>query len=247
MRIKMTTLIQPLASDKVIERIRALLAMGDDKSSIHEAAIATKRASKMMEDYQVSLSDIKDLSGANLGCYQYDLNSNKQETWLSALALKIAKMNSCIVTFAARASSKSSIVYEFKGFEEDVLVCEFMMVYLVDAFNERYDRDSKKLRLSGLANKHDYLLGMSDKINERIQSIINERAATVCSESTSNALVVNKESVISQIHGDQHQQNTVESRKPNYRAFSAGKMAAKDVHLGRFIGNNYHETSQLIQ
>jgi hypothetical protein len=243
----MTTLTQPLATNKVIERIRALLAMGGDTSSIHEAAIATKRANKMMADHQINLSDIKNLSGANLGCYQYDLNSNQQKTWLSALALKIAKMNDCIVSFASRASTSSLITYEFKGFEEDVAVCEFMMVYLVDACNELYERDSSKLRLSGVADKHDYLLGLSDKINERIQTIMNERAAAVCNQPSSNALVIDKSIIVEQAHGSQQQQSTVESRKPNYRAFSAGKMAAKDVHLGRFIGNDYQKPNHLIQ
>lgn len=243
----MTALTQPLATNKVIERIRALLAMGGDTSSIHEAAIATKRANKMMAEHQVSLSDIQDLSGANLGCYQYDLNSNQQTTWISALALKIAKMNDCIVSFASRASTESLISYEFKGFEEDVAVCEFMMVYLVDTCHELYERDSNKLRFNGVTDKHDYLLGLSDRINERIQSIMNERAAAVCSQPSSNALVIDKSAIVEKIHGSQKQESTVESRKPNYRAFSAGKMAAKDVHLGRFIGNDYQKPSHLIQ
>lgn len=236
---KMTASTKPLVTDKVLGRIRALLAMGGDTSSEHEAAIATKRANKLMEDYEVSLSDIKDLNGADLGLYKYDLGTGKQKTWLSVLALNIAKLNECIVSFTESDSVTQKASYEFKGFKNDVEICEFMMVYVVDTCKRLYKQDKTKLRLDGALDKEDYLLGLSDKIVIRIKNIIEDRAKILSDLSDGSSLIVQKSALVTQVHGEQKTENTVQEREVNYRAYSGGCMASKEIHLGRFLSDNY--------
>jgi len=40
-------------TDKIVERVRKLLAMSEDTSSPHEAAIAAKRAAHLMQQYNI--------------------------------------------------------------------------------------------------------------------------------------------------------------------------------------------------
>ena len=231
----MTTLSQQQAAKKVHERIRALLAMGGDKSSAHEAAIALKRARSLMDQHQVSLADIKNMDSGDLGVGKYGLGSNKQSVWISSLALNVARLNDCVVSYNQPLNSKEHITYEFKGFNEDVELCEFMIVYLVDTCNRLYLRDKDRLQLDGAADKNDYLLGMSDKITSRIKEMIQQRAESASSMSDGRSLVFTKSAIVAQAHGQQKTNNTKQTREANYKAYRGGRIASNDVHLGNFI------------
>ena len=234
----MTTLPQQQAAKKVHERIRALLAMGSDKSSAHEAAIALKRARSLMDQHQVSLSDIKNMEGDSLGVGKYGLGSSKQSIWISSLALNVARLNDCVVSYNQPRNSKEHITYEFKGFNEDVELCEFMIVYLVDTCNRLYERDKNRLRLNATTDKNDYLLGMSDKIVSRIKEMIEQRAAAPTNLSDGRSLVFTKSAIVAQAHGQQKTNNTKQTREANYKAYRGGRIASNDVHLGNFINHN---------
>src|SRR5699024_12228370 len=107
--------------------------------SENEAAIALKRARKLMDEHQVSLSDVEAMTEDDLGSADYDLGSSRQKLWVGAIALKIAEMNDCIVRIAPRRRG-DNIRYQFDGFKEDAKMCEFMLVYLVDTCNRLYLR-----------------------------------------------------------------------------------------------------------
>src|SRR5699024_8808590 len=95
--------IKQQASDKIINRIRALLAMGSDTSSENEAAIALKRARKLMDEHQVKLSDIENITESDLGASMFDIGSTQCKTWIGMLAVKVAQMNDCIAKYARRS------------------------------------------------------------------------------------------------------------------------------------------------
>lgn len=231
----MTTLQQQQAANKVHERIRALLAMGSDKSSEHEAAIALKRARSLMDKHQVSAADIKNMDSGDLGVGKYGLGSSKQEVWISSLALNVARLNDCVVSYNQPINSKDHITYEFKGFNEDVELCEFMIVYLVDTCNRLYLRDKDRLRLKGGLDKTDYLLGMSDRIVSRIKEMIDQRAELAASLSDGRSLVVAKSAIVAQAHGKQKTNTNTQTREANYKAYRGGRIASNGVHLGNFV------------
>ena len=220
---------------KILERIRALLAMGGDVSSEHEAAIALKRARSLMDKHQVTLADIENLNDDSFGEAEHTTGSRQQKTWISGLAIKIAKLNDCIVGIKTRYSRQDQVVYVFKGFAEDSQVCDFMLVYLVDTCNRLYNRDKARLGLKGISDKNDYLLGLVKGLGERMDEMIAERQSAKASDGRS--LVVLKKAMVEEEFGEAKYRKTRRYRAAG-AGYEAGKKAAKDVHLGSFVGNS---------
>ena len=230
-------------SDKILERIRALLAMGSDTSSEHEAAIALKRARSLMDEHQVTLNDIESLTVDDLGEAAFDSGSSKQKKWISSLALAIAKMNDCVVVL----SRTYNMSYVFRGFKEDVLLCEFMLVYLVDTCNRLYERDKKELGLFGIADKNDYLKGITLGLSARIARIIVEREEAMSQASNSRSLVVTKSAIVEAKYGVQKSKTPKSSkRRLNSDAYLGGSKASKEVSLGSFVGHK-NQTAGAIE
>ena len=222
-------------NSKILERIRALLAMGGDVSSEHEAAIALKRARSLMDKHQVTLADIENIDDESFGSSFFDTESSKQKIWVSSLSIKIAKLNDCIAAIKKRSNKRMPIVYEFKGFSEDAKICDFMLIYLVDTCNRLYNRDKAKLRLSGLSDKNDYLHGLVSGLSDKMQAMIDERVSQQASDGRSLVLV--KKAMVEQQFGQpKYKDSRGRSVKPS--VYNAGVAAAKDVHLGSFVGSS---------
>ena len=230
------------ARDKILARIQALLAMGGDVSSEHEAAIALRRARKLMDEHQITLSDIENIKTDDLGVNEYDLGSKRQQRWVTNLAISVARLNDCIVQYGNRHRWENKR-YEFKGFKEDASMCEFMLVYLVDTCNRFYQRDKAELGLSGASDKNDYLRGMVNGLKTRINDIIAERELAKASDGRS--LMVVKMAVVENEFGKAKYTSHAQKQPSNYDAYSAGVTTSKEVHLGNFVGSETADKAKI--
>lgn len=227
------------SSSKIIERIRSLLAMGQDTSSPNEAAIAVKRARKLMDEHQLSAIDIKNEKGFELGSVELNNNSTIERTWATTIAIAVAKMNDCIVRL--NAGMNQNLVYVFYGFSEDAEACKSMTSYLIQSCIRLYERDKVVKSLSGLIQQDDYMTGISRGLCERLRMIISERELAMSETVTSQALVVAKKSLIDKEFGEVKYGQAKRSRAFDKNAFNKGKKASKEIHLGAFIGSSEHE------
>ena len=221
--------------NKILERIRALLAMGGDVSSEHEAAIALKRARALMDKHQVTLSDIENISDDSFGSSYFETDASKQKKWVTSLAINVAKLNDCIASINSRSNRRAPVTYVFKGFAEDAKICDFMLIYLVDTCNRLYNRDKAKLGLSGMSDKNDYLHGLVSGLSIKMEEMIRERREERASDGRSLVLV--KKAMVEQEFGEA-KYKTGRARSVDADVYNAGKAAAKDVHLGSFVGNS---------
>lgn len=120
------------ANEKILDRVRKLLAMAADSASPAEAAIAAGRARKLMDQHQIGLDDLKEANGFGFkpagGEYRY------MPEWQSVLSVGIAHMNDvkCVKQHKWQ-SSNSSYSYQlvFQGYESDVACAVAMYDYLV--------------------------------------------------------------------------------------------------------------------
>lgn len=229
---------------KVLDRIRRLLAMGSDKSSQNEAAIALRRARSLMDEHQVTLLDIENINNDSLGEHVYESNSSRQKLWVNGLAMSVAEMNDCILRRAQRFSKKANIGYVFQGFKEDTKLCEFMLVYLVDTCLRLYKRDKKELGIFGAAEKNDYLSGISDGIRQRIKDIITERNEVSAAQCTGRSLVVAKKAAVEKEFGTS-EHRSVKRRDPDLKAYIRGIVAADEIHLENFLESDSAEKLHL--
>lgn len=230
--------------DKIIERVRQLLAMGSDTSSPNEASIALKRARNLMDTHQISATDIENAKDSDFGENAFTSDSNQNRTWIGMLAVGIAKLNSCVVVVKPRRSKKERVSYNFKGFEEDSKMCQFMMAYLCDAVQNFYAVDQKNYGLKGASDKNSYFVGFASGICTRINEEIKERESNVQANSSSTALVVAKNAVVAERFGSTPTKESRTTTKGNGRYL--GDVASKKAHLGSFMSNKT-EKKEAIQ
>lgn len=124
------------ANEKVLERVRALLAMAADTSSPNEAAIAAGRARKLMDSHQISLDDLKESNG--FGFRNVDKEYRYMPMYRDWLTVAVAKMNDCkAIKTHKYKSSNNSYTYQivFQGYEADVQLAVHMYDYLVSAID----------------------------------------------------------------------------------------------------------------
>ena len=230
-----------IASKKILERIRALLAMGSDTSSEHEADIAMRRARKLMDEHQITLLDIDSITSDDFGSSTYDLKSTRQKTWISTLVIAISEMNDCVVDFAPRWSREQSKVYLFQGFKEDVKLCEFMVLYLVDTCTRLYERDKSIYSLSGLADKNNYLLGAAIGLEDRMKEITAKRKQDLSQHENSRSLTVVKNKLVKERFGAKKHKTSECVFDGDTKAYDSGRLAADGVQLGNFLNSSTQE------
>lgn len=170
-----------MADEKIIDRIRKLLAMAADSSSPHEAAIAAGRARKMMDQHQVSLGDL-DSDGGLIARGAGD-EYRFMPAWQGSLSIAVAKLNDCKVIKQHKwQSSNKSYSYQlvFQGYENDVMCAIALYDYLVEAVKTLCHKYIKKLGYT------KYPAKIGDAFKKSCVSEIYSRIIKLCEERTSD-------------------------------------------------------------
>ena len=253
------------ASEKVIERIRALLSMGNDKSSEHEAAIAMKRARSLMDKYQLDLADVNGVLSGDLGSDDYDMESKREKVWVTMLAIAIGEFNDCNVTTGQYSMSGGRKHYVFEGFKEDVKMCKWMLSYLIDTCLYLYSENKDILGLHGLSDKNAFLYGLVDSLVGRMDRIRRDRERAAAKdakekakkerEETAKRVALGYESNNREVAGNSFNllkaklalvhaefgvpeydsRDTVKEDEDSLNAYMEGSWLAKGVRLGNFL------------
>jgi len=205
--------------NKAIDRARKLMAMAADSSSPHEAAIAAKRARSVMDQHQLTAGDLAEQS--EFGEYASGKPRKKHPLWEQTLAINVAKLNDCIVTYTSRGE------FLFKGFADDARLCEFMFAYLV-ANGLKLSRAHMKVTRDG--NPHDFKMGYARALREKITGMIEERRKLVIPE-TGQALMVVKTAIVSAEYGKTNCRGTRTRGARSSYSREAGQEAGKRTNI----------------
>lgn len=163
-----------MIDDKTLARIQALLAMGNDVSSEHEASIAMRRARKLMDKYQLDMTTFSGVLTSDLGSSEYDTGLVRLKPWIEQLAIGLADLNDCVISYF-RTSGTGHYTYIFEGFNQDVSLTKWMLRYLVETCDSLYLKNKDVLGLYGLADKNDFLNGLVDSLVVLMDKIKRDR------------------------------------------------------------------------
>lgn len=181
-------------NDKIIERIRQLLAMAADTSSPHEASIAAGRARKLMDVHQVELDDLKDES-TGFGFRKVDKAYRFMPHWKDTLCVAVAKFNDCksIKAHEWKVEGSNSYAYRlmFQGFEHDVIIAAAMYDYLTATIERLCAAYMKELALGKSLTKISdaYKKAASRAIIARLQALQKEREEQVKTSSGTSLVI----------------------------------------------------------
>ena len=227
---------------KVVQRVQSLIAMSQDTSSPNEAAIALKRANKLMQSHDITSTELGS-TVAGYGSSEYSIISSKDKTWTSIVALSVARLNNCIVKIKRGRARAVKKTYVFNGSKTNTSTCVFMMSYLAGSVGSAYNQDRIAYGLSELSDKSNYLLGFAKGIVGRITELPSR---TQGDTGTQNDLSAYLEDSSKQSEGFYF--DILIQKAPSAEVGCAsylGELAAKEVYLGRFMTPN-HETFAAI-
>lgn len=220
---------------KIIERVKKLLAMAEDKSSPHEASIAIRRARKLMDEHQLSRSDFKETSEPNFISKSQNQGA-RTPNWYKILMMGVSKLNDChagVKTSKVGRSRRSEFV--FTGLSEDILSAEVMMVFLVSAADKNWLQTKSLLQKTGeysQKSKNQYYLGFAHEIKNRISSMLEERQKE---SNEHRGLITYKSELIAKKFNISSSRTVYTKSDVNNAAYQKGKEKAKSLHLGQQV------------
>ena len=206
-----------MKDDKLLDRIRKLLAMAGDAGSPNEAAIAMRRARALMDKHQIAEMDLKqDQSDLGVAKVVYF------EQWTGRLALQIARLNDCIADISI--GSAGLPIVRFKGYLVDAVTSQEMFPYLTAVAM----RGAEAFR--GKKQKDGFFIGFSAGVKQQVDLILAERQSQVLGDG--RALVVVKGDIVRAEFGAQQYGK---SRRTSYDSatYASGVNAGRTASLNR--------------
>ena len=220
-----------MKDDKILKRIRNLLAMAADANSPNEAAIAAKRARSLMDKYQVEECDVPEKETV-----VFDVNiievGKRIRKWKGHMAIAVAKYCD-VISRKRRDYETGGMIREFVGIDSDVAFATQMYRYL--------ENTAEKLAKAQAKNKNSFKVGFSFAISDRLEELIVER--DVVTSGGTDLIVVKNALVVEEFGAPNYVSKTItiSNREDEERGYQFGKSVA----LGNEIKGNKQETLRL--
>ncbi|WKY44181.1 DUF2786 domain-containing protein [Eubacteriaceae bacterium ES2] len=132
-----------MSDQNIKERISKLLALGTSPNE-HEANSAITKAKRLMAEYKFT-EDEFDVSKSKtpIEIKSEIFYTTRKNRWISDLAGVIAE-NSCCAFYLKTAPRKQKHYIAFRGFENDVEICNTTFEYAIDCVNGLLKENSKE-------------------------------------------------------------------------------------------------------
>jgi hypothetical protein len=176
--------------EKIIDRVRKLLALAEGAGSEHEAASAAARATALIAEYQLTEAELR-VADATLPPEPIEksarlepevpLTGRKRVAWRETIALAVAKdlgvrMHWTYTRDWSNGGRKCSDVRGF-GRESSIQTWRYTCQYLWRAIDELAEAEGTSGSQSVRAYRNAFRVGCAQRISERIWLAAKERAA----------------------------------------------------------------------
>ena len=168
----------------LIVKIRSLLALNVENGCTEaEALSAAEKAQQLMIEYDLSYSDINDIKEEIYGdrrTYDFSSGSDKRVVWheVRYCSEAIGNYFDCLVT-----TSNSGTINIF-GTKEDTQFVHDMLTMVKGAMDKEWEMNRQRVKymapgIHGKKLRTSFLIGMTNRIAQRINSLKEARTAEV--------------------------------------------------------------------
>lgn len=171
---------------KILERIKKLLAMADDASSPNEAAIAARRAKKLMDEHNVTHADaiaghmtLDDFVEGQAGP-----DYRRYPAWMQHLAVSVARYADCNARWDYTPRARK--VIKFQGEASDLELARYLFTYLIRTI----DRLCAEAQIGWPAGRDSFKRGAVSEISKKLEAMKAEEKAWFADPTRQKALVV---------------------------------------------------------
>jgi hypothetical protein len=216
--------------DKVIDKVRKLLAMAGDTSSPNEAVIAAGMARKLIDKWQLSGDDIASVETSDMGTTDHITKSKRTSSFDGILAVAVANFNDAQVKYQRNSTGHFMLVFE--GFTVDTVCAALMFNYLRD---EAY-KQAVKFE-TGRADRHAYRMGFAAGVADQVKALM--RARRNLKTTTGTALVVTKRAAVLEYFSPvSYRVRRNAKMSGSGHAYSGGKAAGQRQGLDRQVSGS---------
>ena len=224
--------------DKILDRVKKLLALAGNNPNQHEAASAAEMAHRILTEYNLSLSDVelKDIVEGKV-----KFNTIDVEKWYGILAVNIAKVFDCY-TYKINYTDTKDSESIFIGTKSDVEVAIYVYKYLTTVCHSLIAEKDVDVRVS-------YSLGLVKALCKRITDFYGKQrkkndTVVGASGKTGKELMVIKQDALANYLEEQGRANKYPRRKDHYKvdAFNEGVFDAQGISLTHGIKSSGRKT-----
>jgi len=235
-----------MTNDAILSRIRALLSKTTENGCTEaEAMLAAQKAAELMDRHGFDANDLDEKEPITQDTY---FTGGKHLGAVSKVAVCLADY--CDVRLwavhARKGSGKESEMKIF-GHESDVMVCNYLLHLLSNAFETEWRDYFTKLKAVGKNHFHGKTMrasfesGMASRINKRLRAMKEARNASVDTKSgkTGRDLVLVKNQEVETAFKALEiklKNNTTRRTIHDYGAFDAGDAAGNRVNITSGVG-----------
>jgi hypothetical protein len=215
--------------ERILERIRKMLAMAEGQGNVNEAATAAAMAEKTMRHYQISEAEVlvEQLDKGDVEDVWVDNGTRSMPTWVDWIAVGVARAVECEVT-RGRGS------HRFYGVGGDAYVAAEMMKYLV----KEVHRLAKKFP-GDRGERGSFRRGAGSALQDRLEALGRERKEEFQQTSSGKDLIVVKQQLIVAAHG-KFSYTTGGERREQY-GYHQGREAGGNINLSKQIGGQQQQ------
>lgn len=226
-----------MQEDKIVERIRKLLALSKSTNR-HEAATAAARAAELMAKHQIAEAALADTTADAIGHEVIDRNK-VSVYWKGILACGIAKGFGCAMYWRRGVDSKTVVV----GRPSDIAAVKYMYAYLAKEVRRLADEDyaraqsfGDRRRANARAYKNAFRRGAVEIIARRLERQRQESMASARAVRENKQALARIDRVAQDIERHLKEQEVKPaggSRVRDVDAYQNGRAAGRKVALGR--------------
>jgi hypothetical protein len=228
----------PEPSERVVDRIRKLLALSSS-SNPNEAALAAEKAVELAQRYNLDLAQIE--SGPADPYVERPVDVGGAVPWRWLLMSAVARANFC-QALRRREAGKMLASMFVVGESHNLAVCEFLFGHLVREIERLADRGWRRARLvygeyvEARSWKNDFRRGAVATIDERLRERAERFAET---SSDAQALVLLKDAALMDaVHRFHPDVPTTTVRFRGGMAYQQGQSAAREIAINRAVATS---------
>ena len=250
------------SQDRLIDRIKKLLALANNNPSAEEAASAAAMAMRLMRKYNLESADLQAHELRKEGTIIRAVVENgpnykvRVASWFNVLVTGVAQSLGCETTISYNPSRTGMAMY-LHGARQDVEVANWLINYLhvqIDKLADAHWKDKSLLiRLRNdrapyaserTREKNNYRFGLAISVLQRVKEVYGADEEDVKGASSANALVALKNQLIREQFPNLPA--TTEINQKHTEALRRGYRDAEKINVQRIVHDEVQKPVALI-
>lgn len=222
---------------KLLARIRKLLALAADTSSPEEAAIAARRASRLMEQNHLRQAEVmrRDDIADRIGRSAADQTYRRLPRWYEMLTVPVARLFDCAVRFFM-GTDRGQTRLEFIGLDDDAQIASWTLDYLAVQIKQLTQIYRARHRYADRRCVNDFRMGAAWSIRAMLEQELALKEARAAANTSGTALMVRKRALIKELYQIEYTPLFYNQRASD--AYYAGCDAGQGVPLRQGVGGS---------